>query len=262
VGTAYFRVVAEDANGAVRILSNQVFTVTEKAVIPPSTEISTEKILENIKESSNISTDKKDSCVATAKAMLEAEFEPAFVAGMLGNVCHEGKVGQFEKHWGGTRQDYLLPLHAKYGYDKEYAFKYIYDVSFQTVYQMVDELDTNKWQIDGKTAKFGLGSVQWTADRTYALMEVYKEINNGKSTISKAQATEAEGVMIVRELLNKRYNVIHANWKKSNTNLNSQEAAYNAAHNLCTAYEVPADTENQAKERGNLAKLIYSDMMK
>ena len=253
----YFRVVASDASGNTKTLVNQEFTVTSAS---SSTNKNIEKILSNIKKSSNISRcgdEKIDTCVATAKVMLESGFDPKFVAGMLGNICYEGNIGLFEYY--NSSQDYMQYMQNHYSYKSNYSGKYIYNVNLNNVYNMLKQLHESSggtWRINGSRVGFGLGSIQWTFGRTYELVKIYREVNGQKSTITKADATKAEGLMISRELNSSDYNYIYNSWK------NSQSSAYNAAYKICISYEVPADKDNQGIQRGNLAEKIYSDMMK
>lgn len=213
-----------------------------------------------LKNSSNISqygNEKIDTCVATAKVMLESGFDPKFVAGMLGNICYEGNVGLFEYY--NSSQDYMQYMQNHYSYKSNYSGKYIYNVNLNNVYNMLKQInDTSRgtWRINGSRAGFGLGSIQWTFGRTYELVKIYREVNGQNSTITKAQATKAEGLMISRELDSDSYRYIYNNWK------GSQSSAYNAAYKICVSYEVPANKDYQGKQRGNLAEKIYSDMMK
>ena len=189
--------------------------------------------------------------------MLESGFDPKFVAGMLGNICYEGNIGLFEYY--NSSQDYMQYMQNHYSYKSNYSGKYIYNVNLNNVYNMLKQLHESSegtWRINGSRVGFGLGSIQWTFGRTYELVKIYREVNGQKSTITKADATKAEGLMISRELNSSDYNYIYNSWK------NSQSSAYNAAYKICISYEVPADKDNQGIQRGNLAEKIYSDMMK
>lgn len=253
----YFRVVASDASGNTKTLVNQEFIVKSES---QSSNPNIEKILTNIKNSGNIrqyGNEKIDTCAATAKVMLEAGFDPKFVAGMLGNICYEGNVGLFEYY--NSSQDYMQYMQNYYGYKSNYSGKYIYNVNLNNVYNMLKQLNETSggtWRINGSRVGFGLGSIQWTFGRTYELVKIYREVNGQKSTITKTEATKAEGLMISRELNSSNYNYIYNNWKKS------QSSAYNAAYKICVSYEVPANKDYQGNQRGNLAEKIYSDMMK
>jgi len=262
--TRYFRVVAADASGNVKTLVNQAFTVTGNS----NSEI--DNILSNIRNSATINSygaEKVESCVSTAKVMLEAGYEPAFVVGMLGNVCCEGNVGQFEYY---SSMDYMQYMQSNYNYSTNYSGKYIYNYNFNTVYNMVSEIKQKAtlidgdWYINGSRAGFGLGSIQWTFDRMYNLVNVYKEVNGGSSVINKIQVIEAEGMMILRELsgyYNNEFVYIYSNWIGSHANLDSQDATYDATYSLCVDYERPYEKYKKAVERGRVARNIYNEVM-
>ena len=103
---------------------------------------------------------------------------------------------------------------------------------------------------------------QWTFERTYTLVELYREVNGGANTITKEQVVKAEGMMIAREFLGD-YGRIYTSWINANSSmLNTSMAAYDAGYTLCVRYEMPDDMYTKGVERGNHAKLIYADMMK
>ncbi len=65
--------------------------------------------------------------------------------------------------------------------------------------------------------------------------------------------------MVISELRGS-HNYVYNQWKNNNPNKNTATAAYNAGYIICMKYEVPADTENKAKKRGNTAKDMYNIM--
>ncbi len=245
----YFRVVASDSSGNTKTLVNQKFFVFGN---------SNDDLKSRIKNSSVISQygdDKIDSCVATAEVMLNAGFEPEFVIGMLANICHEGNVGLFEYY--NPSMDYMQYMNENYSYKSKYSGKYIYNVNLDDVYNMLNQLNNQSngsWKIGNSRVGFGLGSIQWTFGRTYNLVNIYREVNNNNSTITKSQATKAEGVMIMREL-NGAYNYVYSGWS------NNGGSVYQAAYNICVKYEVPANADTEGKERGTLAQEIYNEVM-
>ncbi|MBQ2136931.1 MAG: hypothetical protein II430_03170 [Selenomonas sp.] len=101
--------------------------------------------------------------------------------------------------------------------------------------------------------------MQWTGGRTYNLFKLYQKECNYKDRITLAQATAAEGKMIMNELRG-GYKYIYDEWKNNNSNKNTGLAAYNAGHILCMEYERPADKKNKAKNRGKTAQDIYNIM--
>jgi hypothetical protein len=108
--------------------------------------------------------------------------------------------------------------------------------------------------------KFGLGSVQWTGSRTMSLIKCYIELYGEDYYPTKAESLLAENKMIVKEF-NGSYKYVYQNWKSKYSKRNGADAAYNAGSIVCYQYEVPHDTDTQAKARANNAKNIYNVMM-
>jgi len=263
-GDYVYTVKATDATVTDKQLTNQAFTVKNVTVpIVPSAEI--QKMLNNLGKSSKIPASRLPGVLATSKAMLEAGFQPAFVAGMLANICYEGNPGQFESSNYITNPEpgYLLNIDKYYNYRSLYSGQYLYAKNVTTVASMVTSLNNVGWKAsDGTRMGFGLGSVQWTFQRTYTLMQEYLKANGGKSTITQAQVITAESQMILNELSSKAYSSIRSSWMTANAaNMSSQAAAYDAASRLCINYEAPANASSAAVTRGNLAKQIYADMV-
>jgi hypothetical protein len=233
---------------------------------PTDSEI--QRILDNIQSSSNITAARRNACKAAAQVMLEKGFAPAFVAGMLANVCKEGNTGQFESsaYTTNPEPDYLVYMDKNYNYRSEYSSKYIYNKNVNTVYDILTTLKTssnNTWKINGSRVGFGLGSVQWTFIRTYTLVGMYLEVNGQNNAITIDQAIQAECEMIAYELKDGDFKSVYVDWQKDNAaNLNSQTAVYNAGYTICAKYEKPGGGATAANTRGNLAKLIYADIMK
>ena len=98
--------------------------------------------------------------------LLDKGYEPEFVAGILANIYHEGKIGYFEssnyKSNPSLKPDYLEYMDNVYNYATKYSGKSICDVSMKEVGKMMEELNNINWK-----GKFGLGCVQWTGDRSY-----------------------------------------------------------------------------------------------
>ena len=229
-------------------------------ILPPTVT----SMLANIRASSYIPSAKKDSCHSAAEALLNAGFSPAFVAGVLANIVYEGSVGQFESSAYANqaqRPDYLVYMDTYYSYRTLYSGRFIYNVNVTNVYNILTTLHNQGWRVGGSRAGFGLGSVQWTFERTYTLVKLYREVNGNSSTITLAQATRAEALMITRELQGP-YRFVYSNWQSSNPNANTVTAAYNAGYAVCVSYEVPVDAATKGRVRGELAQRIFTDMMK
>lgn len=151
-------------------------------------------------------------------------------------------------------------MDKEYEYGEKYSGQYIYKInnlSLKELKKMCEELKKEKWS----KGKFGLGIIQWTGERTNNLVNFYLAEVNNADKISLDQVISAEGKMIISELKSNSYKYIYDNWKKDNiNNLNSENAAYDAASKICIKYEVPLNKENKAKKRGNTAKQIYKVM--
>jgi hypothetical protein len=191
--------------------------------------------------------------------LLNKGYEPSFVAGVLGNINHEGNIGMFESSayisHPEAEPQYLKYMDKLYNYRSKYSGKCVTDVSMNELKKLMEKLKSKNF----KEGKFGLGCVQWTGGRTYTLVQLYlHECKNGNK-ITLDQATTAEGKMIVKEFSGD-YKFIYNTWKNENSNVNSANAAYNAGSIVCRKYEVPADYNNKAVTRGNTAKEIYKIM--
>ena len=135
--------------------------------------------------------------------------------------------------------------------------KIITEVSLSELKRVVDKLEKSNW----KNGKFGIGSAQWTGERTKKIVDLYIKYANGNDKITYLQACEAEAEMIGDEL-EKNYRSVYTNWKKTHEgNLNSAVAAHEAGKTVCLNYEAPADKNNKVKERVKYAEDIFKAMM-
>jgi len=219
--------------------------------------------LENLQKDQTLSKqNKKDSLVYIADIMLSNGYELAYVAGMLANAFHEGNVGQFEStNYPNINEKpiYLKYMDDLYDYKKLYYGKTIMDVSLSAVERLIKTLAEHNWE----EGKFGLGSIQWTGSRCQQLVKHYRDMAGDSDIITENQALKAEGIYILEELedVKQNYISIYPDWRKANAyQLNSDVAAESAAQALCRRYEIPADTEMKAMERGKTAIEIYSIM--
>jgi hypothetical protein len=206
------------------------------------------------------SDERRNSMVVMGRTLLNEGYEPAFVAGMLGNIMREGSFGQFERDWGGPIQAYLRFVP---NYGTEYSNQNITSKNLSTVRNLLLELQSQNWN----NGKFGLGCIQWTDIRTLALVDVYLEVTGGSNSINFEQVARAEGLMVSRELRNpplpdiSDYRLIYPNWQSANNSkLSAEDAAYDAGHRLCMNYLIPNDRVTKAVQRGNDAKAIYNVM--
>ena len=191
--------------------------------------------------------------------LLNKGYEPSFVAGVLGNINHEGNIGMFESSayisHPESEPQYLKYMDKLYSYRTKYSGKCVTDVSMKELSKLMEKLKSKNYN----EGKFGLGCVQWTGERTYTLVQLYLHECKNANKITLDQATTAEGKMIVRELSGD-HKYVYDQWKNENANKNSANAAYNAGSIICRKYEIPADANNKAITRGNTAKEIYKIM--
>ena len=80
---------------------------------------------------------------------------------------------------------------------------------------------------------------------------------DSEETTTAASTTAAEANMVISELSG-AYKYVYTKWEKANPNKDTISAAYSAGSILCIHYEVPANREQRAIERGNTAKDIYN----
>ena len=217
---------------------------------------------------------KKNTMIEVAEKMLDAGFEPAFVAGALGNVAKEGSCGMFENVFGysksfvstnyGSNHNYIAHMNGwtewcSHGHDhseyRQYAGKVIYNgFSLSAVSNMLDRYKNEGW-----LATFGLGCLQWTWAETIELVNYYKNEVGSSDTITYSQCVSAEARMIANKLRN---SYAYSYWKSQNaSNLGSADAAYSAGYEICVKYEIPADKINQGQMRGNIAREILIVML-
>ena len=204
---------------------------------------------------------KKETLIIIGNLLFDRGYEPAFVAGILGNIYNGAVIGKFESSDYSSRPDskpdYLKYMDDNYEYNNKYSGKIITEVNLQDVGTLLEKLKRAKW----KKGKFGLGCVQWTESRTKDLWNLYNDECGSCTSINIQQATSAEGKLIINEL-DGAYSQIHSTWVKENSNLNSPKAAYNAGYLITKKYEKPNDLENEAKKRGKTAQNMYSEMVK
>ena len=202
---------------------------------------------------------KKDTLNIIGNVLVNSGYPASFIAGVLGNIFHEGSIGKFESSAYISHPEkepqYLKYMDQLYDYRNKYSGKIITQVSMNALSKVLEELKKNSW----KKGKFGLGCIQWTGGRTYNLFKLYQKECNNADKITLAQATAAEGKMVISELRGS-HNYVYNQWNSNNPNKNTATAAYNAGYIICMKYEVPADTENKAKQRGNTAKEMYNLM--
>ena len=270
-------------------------TSTAKPDSDPVTSITKATMIANLNASSVLGG-KKDACVKLAGLLWDAGFPPAYIAGVLGNIMHEGSQGQFENIMGYTlnnllsaypglkkisdggksHQNYIAHMKGFTDYDgcghshtdyTPYSNKKIYDSGMSL--KAVDTLLT-KYKGENWNARFGLGMIQWTADRTIGLMKYYHSEAGTADNITLAQCLTAEMKYCTAELLDGWYGTF-STWNSkyaSETN-----AAYIAGVLITQQYIKPGGTHYATvgssmlseysidKTRGNSAAAIYKAMI-
>ena len=222
--------------------------------------VTSNPMIDKLIQSSKYSS-KKATLKIIGNLLFDNGYESSWVAGVLANIFHEGTIGKFESSAYISHPEkepqYLKYMEQLYDYRNKYSGKIITEVSISELNSLLLKLKADDW----KRGKFGLGCVQWTGGRTYNLFQKYKAECNGRDRITLDEATAAEGKMVIGEL-STGYKYIYDQWKKDNKDKNVPVAAYNAGHIICMKYEVPADTANKARKRGQTAQDMYSIMTK
>jgi len=207
----------------------------------------------------NLTGEKREAVIAMAKELENNGYPLAFISGMIANIISEGNHGLFESSAYknlNKKPNYLKYMDEHYDYRNKYSGQNVAGKSLSELYALICELEAG-----GYEGKFGLGCIQWTGSRTKTLIETYMENSNGKDTITKAEVSKAEGLMMIKELKTSYKNVFNG-WKNSNaSNIDSADAAYNAGYDICFKYEVPANRAEKAKQRGALAKQVYDVLL-
>lgn len=206
-----------------------------------------QKMLDNLKNDTSLglSADKKTAMLKAAKRLLNENYEVEFVAGVLGNIQNEGTPGKFESSNyvsnPSAEPSYLKYMDKHFDYRKKFSGKSIQDVGLSAAIDLA-----NKAKNSGYTGKFGLGMIQWTGERTVSLLKSYqKYATSDKPT--KEECITAEVNFMVDELKG-NYASVYNTWK------NGSKTASSAGDIVCRKYEVPKNTENEAKSRAQNAK--------
>lgn len=186
-------------------------------------------------------------------------YEPAFVAGILGNIFRDKDIGFFEKSDFDSnpeqKPEYLKYMDENHEYRKKYSGKRITEVSLRNLGSLLVQLKKKSWN----QGQFGLGCVQWRGSRTYALYELYYSECGNCDTIPLEDATRSEAKMLTIELESSTYSYIYEEWKKKNPIINNPKAAYNAGLLIANKYEGLEDNK-KAKDRAIIAEKMYNAM--
>ena len=221
--------------------------------------ISTNDMMQNIRNSNKYGG-KANAMAIIGQILFNNGYETAFIAGLLANIYHEGNFGYFESSkyvsHPESKPNYLKIMDNNYNYANKYSGKCVTDVNINELKALCDKLKKDNWN----KGKFGLGIIQWTGERTGSLVNFYVAEANGASNLNINQVIAAEGKLVMSELKG-GYSSIYNDWKRNNANnLCSENAAYNAASQICLRYEIPANKEQRARERGETAKTVFKIM--
>ena len=175
------------------------FAILLTLLVSEISSLTLHNMMKKIKTSSKYSKTKRDTMAIIGTLLLNKGYESSFVAGVLGNIYHEGSIGFFESSayisHPEAEQQYLRYMDSLYSYRTKYSGKCVTEVSMKQLSKLMEKLKNSNF----KKGKFGLGCVQWTGGRTYTLVKLYLAECGNKDKITLEQATSAEGKMIIKE---------------------------------------------------------------
>jgi len=138
-----------------------------------------DSIINNLKTNLNPKYCKSAAKIKAAEEMLKFEdgtpkYDPKYVAGMLGNIEHEGIPGKLESsaYAESNKPEYLKIMDDKCEY-KKYSGGNISNIGIKKVNELYDCGAKN-----GGT--FGLGMIQWTDSRNSDLIKEYENYSKKK----------------------------------------------------------------------------------
>lgn len=213
-----------------------------------------------------------------ARRLMWAGFKPAFVAGILGNMIYEGNIGQLENSaYGSNKPSYLVNMDNALKEDCDfdcdyntYSKQYITEIGISEIQRLLNAaINYNtKYGLDfNDSAKFGLGSIQWTSpERVSGLLASYRNVcGDGNDFPTMEQCMEAEADFMIGELrgdydsVGVNYGEIYIDWLEENVDMDDPQTAYNACYSLCVGYIVPSNDEWEI--RSTVGEKIYEIMM-
>ena len=156
-------------------INNALKNIGSSTTNPTESTVSIQKMLDNLKNvtSLGISADKKTAILKAAERLLNDKYEPAFVAGVLGNIQNEGTPGIFESSAYKTeskKPEYLKYMDNHFDYRNKFSGKSIQEVGIAAAIDL-----QNKAKESGYAGKFGLGMIQWTGSRTEGVLASYQK---------------------------------------------------------------------------------------
>ncbi len=241
-------------NDTKNAINNALKNIGSEITNSTGSTVSIQKMLDNLKNDTSlgISEDKKTAMLKAAERLLNDNYEPEFVAGVLGNIQNEGTPGVFESSAYKTeskKPPYLAYMDNNFDYQNKFSGKSIQEVGIAAAIDLQNKVKASDYE-----GKFGLGMIQWTGSRTEGLLASYQKYATSDEP-TKEECIMAEVNFMADELAG-NYAKVYSNWK------NGDKSASSAGDIICRQYEIPADTDSQARLRAQNANKIYAVMMK
>lgn len=214
--------------------------------------------LENSDYFVTLNENKKVTLRIVAYYLLMEGYEVEFVAGILGNIVHEGDFGKFESSAYDSKPDekpaYLDYMDTHYNYHSDFSGKTICEVGMEQWVELHNK-------IEGTGAKYGFGCVQWTEiDRAEKIYNFYVEECGETGFPTLEQCASAECKMIIYEL-NNDFSSVYEDWKIEAASLtNSEDKAYHAGDIFVNDYEKPKGGDS-AHLRANTSMKICEALL-
>ena len=205
-----------------------------------------------------------------ARELMWEGYEPAFVAGLLGNMLYESSFGGLESSAYSlpeTKPPYLQYMDELGYMEHEFSGNNIMNLGISAVESLLNRVILHNNENPDEEAKFGIGSIQWTEpDRVAVLLSCYKEVCGENDKPTEEQCMEAECNCLIGELngdydalYHTRYGNIYSDWiEKSGENIDMQDVRC-ATEKLFYKYINPGT--NTLEDRVNAAEKIYEIMM-
>jgi len=254
-----------------------------------------EQIIENLKSKLQYNPSIKNNLIEVAKDLLESDqnYDPKFIAGILGNIACEGTPGYFESSWysSDTIPCYLQCMNDNFNYLHDYSGKTLSDIGVNEVIDLMEKVNNKtvirtlsfevtassadkkcyylkdgikhyKYKHDTCTPKFGLGMIQWTGSRTDELIHEYNNYKNvspdHKLYITDYPTIEKcrgiESNFMLLELKDE-----NKEFRKIVKKWEKYKTPYYAGFRICNDYENPAKAD-QRDFRGKVANDIFKAM--
>jgi len=247
------------------------------------------EIIDNLEKHLGYGEDNNNLLIKVAKELLKSDqnYDPKYIAGILGNIICEGTPGLLEGSYYNTKPNeiycYLQCMKDHFEYAEVFSGNTISVIGVDKTNDLLIKMEnkTNpKLEFksgpstqcidDGVikrkgapcTPKFGLGMIQWTGSRTKQLIEEYKHYKmvspdhelyiTDYPTIEKCRGIESNFMLLELKDENKEFRKIVKKWEKYKT-------PYYAGFRICNDYENPAKAD-QRDFRGKVANDIFKAM--